>query len=89
MYGKCFCSLSDNIILPTKSRVEQKCSKGGSDAIRKMKKWSRVREDQRNAKDIGVDQAVKPVKKALNRLTKGSNEREKGVYINQDISIPL
>ena len=43
--------------------------------------------DQRSGLDIG--QAAKPVEKALNKLTKGTDEREKGAFGNQNILIPL
>ena len=52
--------------------VAQKCSRSGSDATEKMKKQARTRMDQRSELDIG--RAVKPVKKASDRLTKEEKE---------------
>ena len=68
-------------------RIEQKCSGDNSDATKEIKKQARARVDQRSGLDIG--EVAKPVEKALNRLTKGTDEREKGVSGNQDIPIPL
>ena len=45
-----------------------------------MKKQARKRADQRSRLDIG--QAVKPVEKALNRLTDGTDEGRKSVAGN-------
>ena len=52
-----------------------------------MKKKARKRADQRSGLDIG--QTVKPVEKALNRLTDGTDEGRKSVARNQDIAFAL
>ena len=52
-----------------------------------MKKKARKRADQRSRLD--ASQAVKPVEKALNRLTDGTDEGRKSVARKQDIAIAL
>ena len=55
-----------------KSRVEQKCSRGDSDAAKERKKQYQTRANQRSGLDIG--QVAASIERTLNSLTKGTNK---------------